>query len=94
MAEDYIPAAIGEPPKKIYFTVGYVLNPLSVQTVDGIDVTTYAFGQYAIDEWKGFMGWKLVTGDFINAKVVPSSPITYAFDVFYTISFTPTHLVP
>ena len=40
------------------------------------------------------MGWTIVTGDFIDAKVVPSSPVTYAFDVFYTISFTPTHLVP
>ena len=30
LAEDYIPAAIGESPKKIYFTVGDVRNPTAV----------------------------------------------------------------
>ena len=54
----------------------------------------YAYGKYAIDEFEGYIGLNLVQGDFVSAKVVPSSPISYAEDVSYTISFTPRHMVP
>lgn len=42
LPEDYIPAAEGEEPKKIKFTVGEVRNAISVQEIDGLKVVIYA----------------------------------------------------
>mgnify|MGYP000934258123 CR=1 FL=1 len=91
---DYIPGKPGEPPKPIKFTVGEVKNPVSVQKVDGLKIVIYAFGQYAIDEFEGYIGWLPVNGDFKSAKVSFSSPLAYDEEVTYTIRFTPMHLVP
>ena len=63
LSEDYIPATAGETPKVIKFTVGLVINPISVQRVDGLQIVIYAsdtdsdFAKYAIDEWEGYIDW-------------------------------------
>ena len=65
LPEDYIPAAVGETPKVIKFTLGHVINPLSVHRVDGLQIVIYATepdsltAKYAIDEWEGYIGWRL-----------------------------------
>ena len=54
LPEDYIPALPGEPEKVIKFTLGHVINPISVQKVDGMEIVAYATNgaqKYAIDEW-------------------------------------------
>lgn len=97
LPEDYIPAQPGEPDKVIQFTVGYVINPISVQEVDGMEVVIYATNgaqKYAIDEWEGYIGWVLEQGSFIDAKIQPSVYDAYEDEVVYTISFTPKHLIP
>ena len=49
----------------IKFTLGHVINPISVQKVDGLEVVVYATdssnvnAKYAIDEWEGYIGWTL-----------------------------------
>ena len=90
-----MPAAPGDPPTKITFTLGDVINPESVQQVDGLRVVIYAEeGKYAIDEFEGYIGWTLEQGKFIAAQVKPSSPIAYDEDISYEISFTPVHMIP
>lgn len=100
LPEDYIPAKQGETPKVIKFTVGHVINPISVQKVDGLEVVIYAtdpadpLAKYAIDEWEGYIDWTLEQGTFIDATIKPSTYDAYEDEVVYTISFTPKHLVP
>ena len=100
LPEDYIPAKVGETPKTIKFTVGTVINPISVQKVDGLEVVIYATNpdnedeKWAIDEWIGYIGWELEQGTFIDASIKPSTYDAYEDEVVYTISFTPKHLVP
>ena len=90
MPADYIPGD----GIKIQFTLGEVTNPVSVQEVDGLKIVIYAYGRYAIDEFEGPIGWEMTHGGFADAKVVPSSLISYAHDTDYVIIFTPEHKIP
>lgn len=78
----------------ISFTLGDVVNAISVQRVEGLKIVIYAFGQFAIDEFEGYIGWMPVPGTFASASVRFSSPVAYDEDVTYTIKFTPNHLIP
>ena len=69
-------------------------NAESVQQVTGLKVTINAFGKHAIDDFEGIVGWEPIKGDFISARVRPSSTISYNEDTVYTIYFTPKHMIP
>jgi len=90
LPDDYFP----EENRIIYFTLGKVTNPESTYAVDGLKITIYAEGKYAIDEFEDVINWKLVTGTFLNVMVRPQSLIAYRAENTYTIYFTPQHEIP
>lgn len=85
MPADYIP----DTGNIIYVTIGEIVNPISTYQVDGMKLTFFAQGKYAIDEYEGPITWELETGGFNFAAVDPGSFIAYFEDNDYTFRFSP-----
>lgn len=90
LAFDYVPGG----DRKIKFEIGDVENPESVQLVEGVTITIYAFGKYAIDEYVGGLGWLPRPGTSLKTQIISTSLIAYENDTTYTINFTPEHTIP
>ena len=69
-------------------------NPDSVQKVEGLTITIYAFGQYAIDEFEGGVNWMPLPGTSLKTSIISTSLIAYENDTTYTINFTLEHRIP
>lgn len=57
LTKDYIPG--GDP---IVFTVGEVINPMSTEPADDLEIQILAEGKYVVDEYIGITPWPLKTG--------------------------------
>jgi hypothetical protein len=53
---------------------------MSTNQVDGLQITIYAFGKYAIDEYDGIIPWTLGTGKFSKMIVISSTNVAYKAD--------------
>lgn len=68
-----------------------MINPLSTEQIDGLQLTIMAEGLYAIDEFEGYAPWKLEPGSFEAVEVDPGSYVAYWAENEYKIQFTPQH---